>query len=656
MRTVGFVVGVLLLLAVALAPGFAAQPFSDVPQGHWAYAAVEKLAAAGLVEGYADGTYRGARNMTRYEFAVAIARLLDNVQNIAKTPGPPGPQGEKGEKGEAGAGGGLTPEQQALLNRLATEFAPELQALRSDLNKLISRVEALEGKPGMAPPVVKITGDIGWRTGVYGTKLGFEDVDSTGYPFFSLDGLGAGSAFGVIPIGIREVSGKQFMFAGIPISDALKDSFKAGDFMAMRTRVAATANIAPNTCAFVQLLAGPSTNMLQANPFLESEVFFPFSPTQFSGNGIMDVVQFDQIYLKYGTRFITPVDLTIGKQYLTRGSGLLFANDQEAIKGLRADFGSGRLRIGTFLAMLDVEEFLGRTAPQPLGLDIDGEPLETNGQDNINLFYLDWAFAGDWKLGGNWLDSGFNKEQGWSVSLSGPLYGLGLYGEYAKLTQWPIGEDFADFDQDGVRELGEVTLSTAGDAAWLAGLKWSNPWIALTGEYGKVEAGYALAGGFGGWDAALGPGFFNLPLSLLHPRAEIDPYDINWIDRPLFLDPTNIAKGWHFQATFPNLLGQKTPLTVSYASGDAYTPEFLGWLISGDADFGVPRPDEWRTADPVWWVKISRQMSDSVTASLLYGRREVDNVMSPRLIPVTDGVFATQDPLQVIRAEVCVQF
>ncbi len=46
-----------LVFAMAMALGvtataFAANPFSDVPAGHWAYAAVAKLAAAGIVDGY----------------------------------------------------------------------------------------------------------------------------------------------------------------------------------------------------------------------------------------------------------------------------------------------------------------------------------------------------------------------------------------------------------------------------------------------------------------------------------------------------------------------------------------------------------------------------------------------------------------------------
>ncbi len=94
--TAAFVVGV---SSTTLA---AANPFSDVPAGHWAYQSVAKLAAAGVVEGYGDGTYRGDRNITRYEMAQMVAKAM------AKNP---------------------TGASKAELDRLAAEFRDELDAL-----------------------------------------------------------------------------------------------------------------------------------------------------------------------------------------------------------------------------------------------------------------------------------------------------------------------------------------------------------------------------------------------------------------------------------------------------------------------------------------------------------------------------------------------
>jgi len=141
MCRVGFMLGALLILAGALAvPALAQESFTDVPAGHWAYNAVTKLAEAGLMEGYPDGQFKGNQPMTRYEFAQAIARIVSHLEEMKGVPGPAGPPGP------AGAGGGLTAAQQALLDRLANEFAPELRALRSDLDKLTKRVADLEAR------------------------------------------------------------------------------------------------------------------------------------------------------------------------------------------------------------------------------------------------------------------------------------------------------------------------------------------------------------------------------------------------------------------------------------------------------------------------------------------------------------------------------
>ena len=110
-----------LVLAMAMALGvtasaYAANPFSDVPAGHWAYDAVNKLAAEGVVDGYPDGTYGGDKLMTRYEMAQIVAKAMAKGANVDK---------------------------------LAAEFADELDSLGV-------RVENLEKKADN----VKVTGEI----------------------------------------------------------------------------------------------------------------------------------------------------------------------------------------------------------------------------------------------------------------------------------------------------------------------------------------------------------------------------------------------------------------------------------------------------------------------------------------------------------------
>jgi hypothetical protein len=706
MRRVGFVLGAVVVLLGALVPALAQQPFADVPLDHWAYNAVNKLAETGLIEGYPDGTFKGKQPLTRYEFAQAIARMMERMEQMK---GIPGPKGEPGPPGPAGGGGGVTAEQQALLDRLAKEFAPELKALRSDLDNLTKRVEELEARPAAKGPTITVSGDIDVRTGLYGTKLGTQEVESTGYPF-SPEGTGggggadapltvAGGAFlgSVAPYGGINLPdfvngawtdvGTNPSFVGtIPISDALKDTFKASDFLTQRTRINLAGQLSDTTSVKVQLLADTRTNNIGNVAQVDyTPEEFVGSPNALSGNGIMDEVKINEAWVAHKTHFLVPMDMVVGKQYVRRGEGLLVDNDQEATKGFRFDWNKEqRVSWGIYWGLLDREEFYGRSTGD-LGLPgitplivggvgmYSGSELnapQTNGQDNYNLYYADFALSKSWDLGVNWLQSGFNKEQAWSASLDGKFFGLGFYGEFSQLRKWPTGLKFFDANGDGVQDASELTVEQAGRNAWFTGLKWDNDWLALTGEYGLIDPGYAFSPGGCGW-SQVGPFMggsdlftFNLPLSALHPLAEVNAHYINWVDRPLFLDPTNIAKGWHFNATFPKLLGPKTPVSISYASGDGYNPRFLSWMLfSGVDSAGAPitKPDKWERADPVWWVQLSHQLSDSVTAKLLYGRREADRMLSGQRVPVIttpDQVqhFAINDAVQVVRAELAVEF
>ena len=104
--------------AAALTAGvsaFAANPFSDVTPNDWAYQAVSDLSAQGVVEGYPDGTFKGERNVTRYEIAQIVARLMAKEDQ-------------------------LNGEQQAALNKLAGEYADELATLGVRVSNLEKKV------------------------------------------------------------------------------------------------------------------------------------------------------------------------------------------------------------------------------------------------------------------------------------------------------------------------------------------------------------------------------------------------------------------------------------------------------------------------------------------------------------------------------------
>jgi FtsZ-binding cell division protein ZapB len=132
-------------VSMAQGNGAASGPFADVPADHWAYQAVDTLQKAGIVIGYPDGTYGGKRAMTRYEFAVAIARLLPLINNQGAS--------NYATKDDLAAlrqdlEKKLQENSDAIdaLRKLVDEFQPELQKLGQDVAAVNDRLNALEAR------------------------------------------------------------------------------------------------------------------------------------------------------------------------------------------------------------------------------------------------------------------------------------------------------------------------------------------------------------------------------------------------------------------------------------------------------------------------------------------------------------------------------
>ena len=111
------------MMAVGAACAFAANPFVDVPSDSWAYKSVIELADAGIIQGVDGSYFQGERNITRYEAAEMVAKAMAHMDKASV-------------------------EQRALINKLADEYADEL-------NNLGVRVSALENRVGN----VKLSGD-----------------------------------------------------------------------------------------------------------------------------------------------------------------------------------------------------------------------------------------------------------------------------------------------------------------------------------------------------------------------------------------------------------------------------------------------------------------------------------------------------------------
>jgi len=517
-----------LFLVAATAPVMAQGAFSDVPSDHWAYDAVQELAQSGIVIGYPDGTFKGHRQMTRYEFAMAISRLMEKGIGGPGPAGPPGvagaagaagAAGPAGAQGPAGTGAGLTDRQKQLLQQLEQEFLPELKQIRADVDDLVFRVEDIEAR--MAKPEVgmkvKVGGSMSYRTGFYGTDLDFVGSDSN-------------------------------------------------NFGTMVTKLNIGGQLTDNVLVNVTLLAEPRTNVT-------------------APDGLpIDSVRIDEAWASVNTDFIVPVTAKVGKQYWKVNQGLVIDNSLFAIKAVDLGLDVGRgVKLHGIYGQLDRGPVLVPPAP-------------ITRQDVYAAATLAIPIAG-WNVTGAYVHSGIGSERVWSAGIEGKLFNRAIAAEFAQAVKDLTGADINDEENAWV--VGADLLDTAN--------------LTLNAKYGQLDSNFG-AGAF---------------LSALYPYAAISPHDIDWVDRPLFLDPNNIARGWEANLTYRGLAGGTMPIKVRYYDGDRFTAT----------------PGDYTNGDAVVTVSISKQLAQDVTATALYGRREMESTMGPGA-----------DPDQVLRGELAVTF
>jgi hypothetical protein len=134
--------------------------FSDVQPTDWAFQALQSLVERyGCIAGYPNGTYRGNRPMTRYEFAAGLNACLDRVNELIAT-----------ATAEL-----VTKEDLATLQRLQEEFSAELATLRGRVDALEARTAELEAN--QFSTTTKLVGEAIFN---FGAGFGDEKADGTG--------------------------------------------------------------------------------------------------------------------------------------------------------------------------------------------------------------------------------------------------------------------------------------------------------------------------------------------------------------------------------------------------------------------------------------------------------------------------------------------
>jgi len=428
---------VIVLAVIVAAPVFAqANPAQTVPFDHWAYDAVQQLVDRGIIIGYPDGTFKGDRAMTRYEFAMAISRLLDVMESKGGVPGkdgapgapgaagPAGPAGAAGPGGAAGAAGPAGPQGPAgvvdeakiaaLVNKLCDEFKNELKDLRGDLDALTDDVADLADRVTYLEEQAKgpkVFGWIDYRMAIGGTNL---DFDST------TDNMTA-------MIGIQgkitdELSGR--------IALKVKDS------------------------------DSPTTIWTPT---------YPFTPQV--DNNYAEIIWLDEAVLVANSSFVVPATWTFGRGFQSYGMGLLVDNERESQQGVRLQVKD------IFDSNVDLDVFGGGVASAfTVGTNDDPYNFENAWTNNDGYISARAAYARpSWSVGFNWLQDGVNKEQGWSADLAAQIWGRDVRVEVAQqLKAW----DSSSTGTDNMAYMASADL-------W-RGSNWR-----LTGYFSQADVYYA---------------------------------------------------------------------------------------------------------------------------------------------------------------------
>ncbi|MEG4507853.1 iron uptake porin [Microcoleus sp. F6_B4] len=138
---------------------------SDVRPTDWAFQALQSLVERySCIVGYPDGTYRGNRALTRYEFAAGVNACLDSITQLIGS-----------------TGNLVTRDDLAILQRLQEEFAAELATLRGRVDGLEARTAELEAN--QFSTTTKLRGEVVFlASDTFGDGVGLHD-DKTSTTF-----------------------------------------------------------------------------------------------------------------------------------------------------------------------------------------------------------------------------------------------------------------------------------------------------------------------------------------------------------------------------------------------------------------------------------------------------------------------------------------
>jgi len=428
-----------LALTLGLCSSFAkAGTLMDVPEGHWAADAVQRLVDLGLIAGYPDGTFGGNRPMTRYEYAMVVDRLVKYIEKTYCT--------KEGCKQVAGGGPSISAggdvdlsgvakagdlaEVQAIVKKLSAEFKDEIAALNARVDGVEKKQSALEEKVNnIVGAKTKISGYIRQRVDVLDTDL----QGGTLANFLNGMYLGAGAP--------TSLSAGYEMLPGLVFED----------------------NVAEDNVYYLINLEKTLSNQVQ-----------PYDNT--AGNNSFDIVAaYVALDFAKNVRELDVLKVTSGYQPVTFGPYGALVDNRGLVStlGVRLDAGKDIVTISGFGGMTAMN--VGGVNPSGLGSN-DKDPYVA-ARLNLDLSFVD--------VGVNYLPNGFQQEKAWGVDLDAKLlknspFLKALRAEYFQVT------DLAN---------GTAPAATLEDDSYIVGLDvYKTKRAGLTVSYAELPATVAFSG------------------------------------------------------------------------------------------------------------------------------------------------------------------
>lgn len=577
----------MLALAVVTVPALAASnPAETVPFDHWAYDAVQKLVDQGIIIGYPDGTFRGNRALTRYEFAMAVSRLLDALARNPAMRGPVGPEGPVGPAGRVGAAGGAGPqgvagpagpqgpagpagpqgpagkmnpdEVKAICQKLLDEFKTELKDLRGDLNylqdevtKLTDRVTALENQGGP-----KVTGWVNYRIGFASTLERSIVVQPSPY---------------------------------VQVRTELFDN--VNQFDNLTAKVGAAGKITDDLMARVVLKVRDTYSPEVANFSVAAGTHVVPVDTRSAEELWLDEACLDFNWSWAGARTV------VGRQFQNYGLGVLVNNSRESQQGIRMAWGD-IMNTG-----FDLEGFIGgSTYTFGGGVNHGWDsvlPELGDGYISARLGYR----QPDWGIAGNWLADGAGLEQGWGFDAWARFWGgRQIQAEFATLNR-PI---------DGITFLHNDPVGIMGSVDIWKGRNW-----ALKGYYSQADSE------FNPWYSTVNP-YFEAYGTSDDGRAWLNWG--RWLDNPLILPNVRVIGG---DLDFRLLNADWKAMYYNLDNMSDF------WENTMWGSGGGPGLDPTRVPyNQLWAIRVQKQIANGVNLNLTYAQQLV-NEDARSLVPAT---------------------